>query len=438
MHLFVILISIVLILILIITVFKINPFIAFLLVSVVAGVLLGIPLTQVATSIEKGIGDMAGSTLIVLCSGAMIGKLVAESGAAKVIADTMMRIFGEKYIQWGMLCSGFVIGVPLFYNVGFVLVVPIIFTLIYQYKLPPIFVALPMLASLSVAHGFLPPHPSPSVLIAIFHANMGRTFLFGIILAIPAIILAGPVFSKLVKNIQPLHELPLISHSKVITNLPGVFNSFFSALFPVFLLIITTISINFLPANSYFVKVAGFISSPSILMILAVVVTSFSLGIFYGKTIKNIMNIFEAGIKDIAILILIISCSGALKQVLADSGTSDQIAVYFQHLPIHPLILGWLLAATLRVCLGSATVAGLTTAGIIAPLLHASQVDASLMVLSIGSGSLMFSHVNDPGFWMFKEYFQLSMKDTFRSWSLMETIISIVGLIGVMILHALI
>ncbi len=438
MHLFVILISIVLILILIITVFKINPFIAFLLVSVVTGVLLGIPLTQVAASIEKGIGDMAGSTLIVLCSGAMIGKLVAESGAAKVIADTMMKIFGEKYIQWGMLCSGFVIGVPLFYNVGFVLVVPIIFTLIYQYKLPPIFVALPMLASLSVAHGFLPPHPSPSVLIAIFHANMGRTFLFGIILAIPAIILAGPVFSKLVKNIQPLHELPLISHSKIITDLPGVFNSFFSALFPVFLLIITTISINFLPADSYIVKVAEFISSPSILMIFAVVVTSFSLGIFYGKSIKNIMNIFEAGIKDIAILILIISCSGALKQVLADSGTSDQIAVYFQHLPIHPLILGWLLAATLRVCLGSATVAGLTTAGIIAPLLHATQVDASLMVLSIGSGSLMFSHVNDPGFWMFKEYFQLSMKDTFRSWSLMETIISIVGLIGVMILHALI
>ena len=175
-------------------------------------------------------------------------------------------------------------------------------------------------------------------------------------------------------------------------------------------------------------------SEPSVLMIVALIVATFSLGLKMQKSIKNIMLIYEDGIKDISIILLIIGSSGALKQVLIDSGASNQVALFFQNLQINPLILGWLIAATIRVCLGSATVAGLTAAGIIAPMMISFHVEPSLMVLSIGAGSLMFSHVNDPGFWMFKEYFNITLKDTFRSWSLMETIVSVVGLVGVMFL----
>ena len=435
MTLILILLAVLILLVVLTTALKVNPFIAFILVSIVAGFALGIPMAKVANSIQKGIGDMLGSILIIFCAGAMIGKLVAESGAAQVISDTIMKVFGTKYIQWGLLCTGFIIGITLFYNVGFVLVIPIIFALVNKYKLPAVYIGLPMLAALSVAHGFLPPHPSPAAMVTIFHASMGKTLFFGLIVAIPAIIIAGPLFSKTLKNIRPIGELTMFTSKVLPTTLPGIFNSFFSALLPVFLLSVTTILLLVLPKNSMWTNICQFLSEPSILMIVALIVATFSLGIRMQKSMKDIMRIYEEGIKDISIILLIIGSSGTLKQVLIDSGASDQIALFFQNLQIAPLILAWLISASIRVCLGSATVAGLTAAGIIAPMMSSFHVDPCLMVLSIGAGSLMFSHVNDPGFWMFKEYFNLTLKDTFRSWSLMETIVSVVGLAGVLLLN---
>lgn len=434
MPLLLVLLATLVLLILLITALKINPFIAFLVVSIIAGMALGISPGNITKSIQKGIGDMLGSILIIICIGAMVGKLVAESGAAQVISRKMMTIFGEKYILWGLVSTGFIIGIPLFYNVGFVLAIPIIFALVYQYKLPAVYVGLPMMASLSVAHGFLPPHPSPAALVTIFHANMGKTLLWGFIIALPTIIIAGPLFAQTLKNIKPIGPLAIISNKPLPTILPSVFNSFFSALLPVILLAVTTAILLLLPKNSILATVAQFVSDPSILMLFTLLVATFTLGIQQGKRIKAIMTIYEAAVKDIALIVLIIGGSGALKQVLIDSGASLQIGLFFQHLHIHPLVLAWLISASIRVCLGSATVAGLTTAGIIAPMMATLNIDPSLMVLAIGSGSLMFSHVNDPGFWMFKEYFNISLKDTFRSWSLMETIVSIVGLVGVLVI----
>jgi len=422
-------------LILLITVLKINPFIAFIIVSIATGFVLGIPVEKIAGSVQKGIGDMLGSILIIFCAGAMIGKLVAESGAAQVISDTMMKLFGKKYLQWGLMCTGFIIGIPLFYNVGFVLTIPIIFALVYKYKLPAVYIGLPMLAALSVAHGFLPPHPSPAALVVIFHANMGKTLLFGLAIAIPAIIIAGPLFSQTLKNIKPVGEMTKFTVKTLPSKLPGVFNSFFSALLPVFLLAGTSLLSFVIPKDSGFLMITKFLSDPSIIMIVALIVATFSLGMRMQKTLRQIMGVYEDGIRDIFMILLIIGSSGALKQVLIDSGASNVIAVYFQHLQMQPLILAWLIAATIRVCLGSATIAGLTAAGIVAPMMGSFNVDPCLMVLSIGAGSLMFSHVNDPGFWMFKEYFNISMKDTFRSWSIMETIVSVVGLAGVLIIN---
>jgi len=425
-------------LILFVTVLKINPYLSFLLVSILAGIILGLPLGSIPKSMGKGIGDMLGSIIVVISLGAMLGKLVAESGAAQVISNSMIQLFGTRFIQWGLMCTGFIIGIPLFYNVGFVLCIPIIFALVYQFKLNAVYIGLPMLAALSVAHGFLPPHPSPVALVGIFHASMAKTLFYGFILAVPIIILAGPIFSQTLKNIKPLStSYEFKDFREVKSHLPTKGISFFSALLPVFLLGVSSLLGIWLPKNGIWNQVLQFISDPGILMLLALVIASFTLGDIKAKGIKNLMKIYEASIKDIALILLIIGSSGALKQILIDSGISQEIALIFIHSPLHPLILAWLISASIRVCLGSATIAGLTTAGIIQPMMAHFQLDPSLMVLSIGAGSLMFSHVNDPGFWMFKEYFHISLKDTFRSWTMMETLVSILGIVGVMLLNYL-
>jgi Gnt-I system high-affinity gluconate transporter len=429
-----VLLLIVTLLILLTTWLKVNAFIALAMVSLLAGFLLGMPVTEIVKSFQKGMGDMLGTIIVTLSAGAMIGKLVAESGAAKVIAEKMMRVCGQRFLQWGLLITGLVIGIPLFYNVGFVLVIPIIFSLVHQFKLPVMYVAIPMLAALSVAHSLLPPHPSPASLVGTFHAGMGTTFLYGILVAIPAMVLAGPLFSRTLKKIQPKSPLMMAAEETPSSDLPGFFNSVFSALLPVFLLLLTLLLSYFFKGETRMLQVINFISEPSVLMLLALLTVTYTLGIRQGKTMKAVMAVYENGVKDIALIILIIGASGALKQILIDSNASTAIANWCKQLHVNPLVLGWLIAAIIRVFLGSATVAGLTAAGIIAPMMPGLNVNPNLMVLAIGSGSIFFSHVNDTGFWMFKEYFKLSVKDTFLSWSMMETIVSVAGLAGVLLL----
>lgn len=421
-------------LILLISVGKVNAFLAFLLVSIVAGLCLGIPITDISKSVYKGIGDTLGSLVIIIVLGSMLGKIVAESGAAQKIATSMMTGFGEKYIQWALMITGFIIGIPLFYNVGFVLIIPMIFSIIQRYKLPPMLIALPMLAPMSVAHGFLPPHPSPVALIQRFNGNLVTTFFYGIIISIPVMIIAGPLFSKTLKRIVSVPLQSLTGRSQPPENLPGTLNSFLTALLPVLLLMGTTTLIYFVPEKSTLHNILSFIGEPGIVMLLSIIFATYTLGIRCGKSMQSIMNIYGEAAKDVAMILLIIAGAGVLKQMLVDSGVSTELAEGLKGLPIHPLVLGWLMAAIIRVCLGSATVAGLTTAGIIAPLVLNSNINPNLMVLSIGAGSLMFSHVNDAGFWLFKEYFNLSIKDTLKSWSIMETIVAVMGLVGVMLL----
>lgn len=435
MTLFLTLFLVVVALIFLISLFKINPFISFLIVALLAGLALGIPYSKITAAVQKGIGDMMASILIVICIGAMIGKLVAESGAAKVIADRIIQLFGIKYIQWGMLLTGFIIGIPLFYNIGFVLVIPIIFSLVYQYKISPMLVGLPMLAALSAAHAFLPPHPSPVALIAVFNANLGRTLFLGILCAIPSIIIAGPLFSKTINNIGNHKDEMLYKQEVVSSQSPSVIISFVAALMPVGIISLAHILPFFFSNESEMTPICAAIGDPTIVMILSLIISTYLLGIRMGKSISELMKIYENAIKEIFMILLIIGGSGALKEVLIQSGAGEQIAIFFENVTIHPLLLAWIIAATIRICLGSATVAGLTTAGIVAPMMHHIQVDPSLMVLAIGAGSIMFSHVNDSGFWLFKEYFKLSIKDTFRTWTLMESLLSVVGIICVTTLN---
>lgn len=426
------------ILVLLITQFKLNAFLAFLIISILAGLLLGIDAGQITNSIQKGIGDMLGSLVIVIVGGAMLGKLVAESGGAQRIASGMMYLFGERYIQWALMATGFIIGIPLFYNVGFVLVVPLIFSVVYRYNFPAVYIGLPMLAALSVTHGFLPPHPSPSYLVAQFDADMGQTLLYGIMVGIPTVIVAGPLFSRTLRRIHT--KLPDTFKPKDVdqAKLPGLWNSILSALLPVILLATTTLLAPYIPETGFFRKAFVFLSNPDMVLLLSLAVATYTLGLGRGMSMSRIMDIYGDAVKDIAMILLIMGGAGALKQILIDSGVSTEIGVMLTGMDVHPLLLGWFIACVIRVCVGSATVAGLTAAGIIMPVMGRPDVNPNLMVLAIGAGSLMFSHVNDGGFWLFKEYFNLSIKDTLRSWSLMETIVAVAGIIGVMILNAFI
>ncbi|MFO7823784.1 MAG: gluconate:H+ symporter [Cyclobacterium sp.] len=426
----------ILLLVLMIIWIKVEPFIAFLITSIVAGLFLGIPLEAIASSIQDGIGDLMGALVIVITLGAMMGKIVADSGAAQRIALFLMGQFGEKRVHWAIAFTAFIVGIPLFFNVGFVLLVPLVFSVSYQYKIPAMAIGIPMLAALSVTHGLLPPHPGPVALVAQFDADMGTTLIYGFILAIPMVILAGPLLGKW-PYFQTMQVKPLQVFSakpKPVEELPGLGNSLFTALLPVFLLItLSLIKLNVGEASSAYGFLI-FIADPNVVMLVSLIWATFSLGIAKGVKISSIMEGYSGAVKDIALILLIIAGAGAYKEILVDSGVSSQIGASLEELPVNPLLLGWLIAAVIRISVGSATVAALTAAGIIAPLVTTGVTDPNLMVLAIGSGSLIFSHVNDGGFWLVKEYFNLSIKQTFLSWTLLETIVAFLGLAGVLMI----
>lgn len=419
-------------LILLLAVARLNAFLAFLIVCMGLGLAAGLSPLQVSASIQKGLGDTLGSLAIVIGLGAMLGKLVAESGAAQRIATSLMRLSGPAWVHWALMVTGFIVGLPLFYAVGFVLVVPLIFSVAAQYRLPTVFVGLPMLAALSVTHGYLPPHPAPAALVQQFGADMGLTLLYGIVIAIPAILLAGPGYARFVRHID---RPPLATFTPTLlpeSHLPSLGASLLSALLPVAMLAAGALLVPYTegPAQG----VARALSDPSLAMLSAVLVAIGLLGLRRGRALREVMGWCERAIADVAMILLVVAGAGAFKQVLTDAGASAAIAEAILQVPAPPLVLAWAMTAVVRVCVGSATVAGLTTAGLVAPLVGSGAAEPNLMVLAIGAGSLMLSHVNDGAFWMFKEYFNLSVGETLRTWTAMETIVSIVGLLGVLAL----
>jgi Gnt-I system high-affinity gluconate transporter len=430
-----IVISGILLLFILIAKFKLNPFITFIIVSLFVGIAEGMEPIAVVDSIQKGIGNILGFLVIILGLGAMLGKLVADSGAAQRITTKLVEKFGKKNIQWAVVLTGFIVGIPMFYSVGFVILIPLVFTIAAATGLPLLYVGLPMLASLSVTHGYLPPHPAPTAIAEIFQADIGKTLFYGILVAIPAIIVGGPLLSRTMKNIKasPLKEFinPTILKED---EMPGTGISIFTALLPVILIGISAIASFLLPEGSTALKVLAFIGNPVIAMLISVLVAIYTLGLARGKKMKEVMDSVASAITGITMVLLIIAGAGALKQVLIDSGVSEYIGEMLKGSAISPLILAWLIATIIRVCVGSATVAGLTAAGIVLPLATGANVSPELMVLAIGSGSLMLSHVNDSGFWLFKEYFNLTVKDTLKTWTIMETTVGVMGLIGVLVL----
>ncbi len=425
----------ILLLFLLIARFKLNAFIAFILVSLFVGIAEGMQPIDVVGSIQEGIGNILGFLVLILGLGAMLGKLVADSGAAQRITTKLVEKFGKKNIQWAVVLTGFIVGIPMFYSVGFVILIPLVFTIAAATGLPLIYVGLPMLASLSVTHGYLPPHPAPTAIAATFNADIGKTLFYGIIVAIPAIIVAGPLLSRTMKNIKATPIEGFVS-TKVLTDeeMPSTSVSILTALLPVILMAIGALADQFIPTGTLFKTVLVFMGNPVMAMLISVLVAIYTLGFARGKKMNQISETMGSAISGITMVLLIIAGAGALKQVLIDSGVSEYIGEALKGSSISPLVLAWLIATIIRVCVGSATVAGLTAAGIVLPLIQGTEVSAELMVLAIGSGSLMLSHVNDSGFWLYKEYFNLSIKDTLKSWTVMETTVGVMGLLGVLVM----
>ncbi len=429
----------ILLLFLLIAKFKLNAFIAFIIVSLLVGVAEGMELLKVVDSIQTGLGKTLGSLIMILGLGAMLGKLVADSGAAQRITTKLVDKFGKKNIQWAVVLTGFIVGIPMFYTVGFVILVPLVFTVAAATGLPLIYVGLPMLASLSVTHGYLPPHPAPTGIAVMFDANIGKTLIYGIIIAIPAIIVAGPLFTRTIKNIEatPLKEF---LNPKVLTDeeMPSASTSIITALLPVILIGLASLVDLLVKDGSALKQFTAVIGNPVLAMLISVLVAIYTLGLARGKKMTEVMDSVSSAVAGITMVLLIIAGAGALKEVLIDSGVSGYIGDLLKGSTLSPLVLAWLIATVIRVCVGSATVAGLTAAGIALPLLSGSDVSPELMVLAIGSGSLMLSHVNDGGFWLYKEYFNLSVKDTLKTWTVMETTVGVMGLIGVLVLDVFI
>ena len=393
-------------------------------------------LEALVDSLEKGIGNTLGFLVLILGFGAMLGKLVAESGAAQQITDGLIRIFGVKNTRTAVMLTGFIVGITMFYSVGFVILVPLVFTVASATGLSLIGVGLPMLAALSVTHGFLPPHPAPTALSVLFEADLGKTLIYGILIAIPAILISGPLLTRFLPKVKarPLKEF-MASKTFSSEELPNLITSLLTALLPVLLIGFTTLATSFMEEGTLVFTLISFVGNPVIALLLSVLFATYTLGLARGKNMDSIMKIYAEAVSGITMVLLIIAGAGALKQILLDSGVSDYIGGLLQISSLSPLLIGWIIATLIRFSVGSATVAGLTTAGIVLPLVHTTGVSPELMVLAIGSGSLMLSHVNDAGFWLFKEYFNLNIKETLSTWTVMETSIGISGLLGVLVLN---
>ncbi len=435
--------------------FRFDAFFALLITSFIVGILNSMGMLTILSSILKGIGDTMGSIILILVFGAMLGKLIEDSGAAHTLTNSLTEKFGLKNIQYVILVVGFLVGLPMMYNASFLVLIPLIYTFAKTTKLPLMYLGIPLSATLSIAHAYLPPHPAPTYVSFVYGADINQVLLFGLVPVIPACLIAGILLSKFFKklDVQPPAEL---FEGKEFTKdeLPGMTRSVLVMLTPVILMLFgATIDLIFGKDVDYSELIKGSVSNPTLALVLSKVLEVFKflsdanvallmsvfaglyfLGIKQGRKMDDLMKSMGKAASSIAMIVMIIAAGGAFKQVLTDSGVAEYIKVLASGIEFNPLVLAWCVAAIIRLAIGSATVATMTAAGIMLPILSVSNVSPELMVLATGSGSLMFSHFNDIGFWMFKEYYNVSIKQTFAIWTVMESLVAIVGLAAALLL----
>ncbi|WP_127495284.1 GntP family permease [Paenibacillus glycanilyticus] len=453
MLLFIVLAAIV-VLLLLITVAKLNPFVALIITAIGTGLAAGMPViatedqTGIIDSIKTGMGNTLGFLAIVLALGTMLGKMMAESGGAERIARTLIGVFGEKRVHWAMMFVAFIVGIPVFFQVGFVLLVPLIFTIAKQTGLSLVKIGVPLVAGLSVVHGLVPPHPAAMAAVGIFNADIGKTILYSIIVGLPTAIVAGPLYGswigKRIHKEVPKEMGDQLAETDENRELPGFANTLITILIPVFLMLIATFADVFVESGSLakddtLFLAAKFVGDPVVALLIATVYSFFSLGFARGISREKVLKFTNDCLAPTATILLVIGAGGAFNRVLLDSGIGDYIADLATSSHVSPILLGWGIAAMIRIATGSATVSMMTAAGIVAPIAAAMPgTNVELLVLATGAGSLILSHVNDSGFWLIKEYFGMTVKETLLTWTALETIISVVALVLIMALNAVV
>lgn len=460
----------ILILLFLISKFKLNAFFALLITSFAVGLLSSMNPMDILDSIVKGIGDTMGKIVLILAFGAMLGKILEESGAAHTITYRMTELMGLRNIQYALLITGFLVGLPMMYNASFLVLIPLIFTFATTTKLPTIWLALPLCSALSVAHCFLPPHPAPTYVSFIYEADVNKVLLYGLIPMIPACLIGGIWLSRFTKKIDvtPPAELFTARHFEK-SELPSLGISVLCAVTPIILMLLgalTDVILGPPPAKAELTKLGihsltefysgifasggysgqsanllsgvitgvKFLSDANMALFAAVIVAVLTLGLRKGRSMDDVMNSSAKSIGAIAMIMLIIAGGGAFSQVLKDSQVIEYIRSVSVNFHMNPLLMAFLIASVFRLAVGSATVSTLTTAPIMLPIAQQAGTSPELMVLATGAGSVMWSHFNDSGFWMFKEYFGLNVKQTFQTWTVMESIVGVVGIMTVLLM----
>lgn len=420
-------------LVLLIARYRINPFIVLTLVSLGLALVAGMPAKDIMAAYETGVGKTLGHIALVVALGTMLGKMMAESGGADRIALTLIDRFGERNAHWAMVCIAFVCGLPLFFEVGFVLLIPIAFTVARRTGVSMLMVGLPMVAGLSVVHGLVPPHPAAMMAVGAYGAEVGKTVAYAILVGVPTAIVAGPLFAKFIapRIVLPSHNPMADQFTDRDTgtqSLPGFGVTMFTVLLPVGLMLLGGWAPVLAPAGSALNGFLLFVGNSVIALLIATVVSFWTLGLARGFSREDILKFSQECLAPTAGITLLVGAGGGLNRILVDSGVTTQIVALADAFHLSPLLLGWLLAALMRVATGSATVAMTTSAGIVAPIALAMHYPhPELLVLATGAGSLILSHVNDGGFWLIKEYFNMSVVQTLKTWTVLETLISVVA-----------
>ena len=460
----------ILILLVLISRFKLNAFLALLITSFAVGLLSGMNPMNILDSVLKGVGDTMGKIVLILAFGAMLGKILEESGAAHTITFRMIEFMGLRNIQYALLITGFLVGLPMMYNASFLVLIPLIFTFATTTKLPTIWLALPLCSALSVAHCFLPPHPAPTYVSFIYEADVNKVLLYGLIPMVPACLIGGVWLSRFTKKIEVSPPADLFQERVFVkSELPGLGISILCAVTPIILMLmgaLADLTFGPPPAQAELTRLGvsnitgfyeqiftqkgfssqaseiiaailtffKFMSDANIALFMAVVVAILTLGLRQGKSMDQVMNSSAKSIGAISMIILIIAGGGAFSQVLKDSHVIEYIRSISGYFQMNPLLMAFLIASIFRLAVGSATVATLTTAPIMLPIAQQAGASPELMVLATGAGSVMWSHFNDSGFWMFKEYFGLNIRQTFQTWTVMESMVGVVGIITVLLM----
>ena len=444
MPLLVVFISVVLLVILIVK-FKIETFAALLLISLLAGVVLGIPLPKLPGVITTGMAEQLGDLALIIGCGSMIGKLVADAGGSYVIANNLINRFGKRRMQLAVVLASAIIGFALFFEVGLVVLIPIIFEIAKELRVPLAKLALPMGATLNTMHGLLPPHPAPTALAEIVNADIGDVILVGIIVAIPTMLIAGPLWNSILEHFFPQiyryqetlngfdddEALPPRKH------LPKFSTSVLTTLMPVVLIGVLTVSRQLFTLPKSILPILKFFADPDVAMVLSLLVAIYTMGVKQKRSMKKIGHSLDKGVRQVALVVFLTGAGGAFKAVLEQGGIAAYISGLFEGINFSPLIAGWLIAALMHVCLGSSTVAAMTSASLMGPLILQTNADPVLVVLAIGAGSIFGDNVTDAGFWMVKEYFNFSVKETFLAWTTTTSMIAFAGLGTVLLLSTL-